>query len=395
MANKIVLISNDSDFFEYIKPKLELRKSDELYSFSFEDIPEKLHLLKTAVIIINSENEEEKTLDLIKLFNETPIIIFSFNDNDVFKRKCYRAGVLDFIPLLTPDADFRTRILPALKMSSLLLKKEQYRELLVNNNIIDKIKEVYIDYNQILEKELELINNNKKNATFLAISPGEKSKFLIRQEVLEVVLINNIRKNDILMTYAPNKYFLLLFDTNLTFAEKFWQKIKNQFPVEVFAGIIQVSNQKKQQLINEALNKLHSSINNNHFQTEEDIKTSNNIQTNFKLFKQEFEKKIDNIIAPVFYQIQQKYNDKIMNVKIEQSSGNGFGEFRIINKQFDSCFIVTSAGFSKINIDISVKKDNKIIDTKRISLDPEEFEQALLGDLLEQFIIEYKRRNDD
>ena len=38
MADKIVLVSDDIDFFNYIKPKLELRKSDELFCFSFEKL---------------------------------------------------------------------------------------------------------------------------------------------------------------------------------------------------------------------------------------------------------------------------------------------------------------------------------------------------------------------
>ena len=104
MANKIVLISDDSDFFEYIKPKLELRRSDELFVFNFDSIPERLHLLETGVLIVNSENAKEKTLDLLKILKETPVIVSSFNDDDVYRRKCYRAGAFDFITILTPDA---------------------------------------------------------------------------------------------------------------------------------------------------------------------------------------------------------------------------------------------------------------------------------------------------
>ena len=40
MADKVVLVSDDSDFFEYLKSKLPLRKSDELFCFSFDDIPQ-------------------------------------------------------------------------------------------------------------------------------------------------------------------------------------------------------------------------------------------------------------------------------------------------------------------------------------------------------------------
>ena len=46
---RIVLISDDSDFFEYISPKLILRKSDELFRFSFDEVLEKLHLLSVVI----------------------------------------------------------------------------------------------------------------------------------------------------------------------------------------------------------------------------------------------------------------------------------------------------------------------------------------------------------
>ena len=56
MHGKIVLISDDADFFEYIVPKLSLRNSDELYRYKFKEIPDKLHLFESSLLIVNSEN---------------------------------------------------------------------------------------------------------------------------------------------------------------------------------------------------------------------------------------------------------------------------------------------------------------------------------------------------
>ena len=70
MANKVVLISDDIDFFDYIRAKLSMRKSDELYTFMFDELPEKLHLLNSAVIIVNSETSQEKTLDLLRTISK-------------------------------------------------------------------------------------------------------------------------------------------------------------------------------------------------------------------------------------------------------------------------------------------------------------------------------------
>ena len=306
MAGRIVLISDDPDFFEYIRQKLELRKSDELFTFPFDSVPEKLQLIDSAVLVVNSENAEDKTLDLLKLLQGTPVIVFAYNEDEVFRRKCYRAGIFDFMTILTPDAEFRARIIPALTISSILEKNKQYREILVNDNYITKNNEVFLNYSYILDKELEEINSGKKNAVFAAIAPNDKTKFLLTANMIETVILDNIRRNDILMSYAPNKYFLLMYDTGIKSAETLWEKIGHNLPQKLYAGFVNISNQKRQQLINEALNKLHSAINND--KNIPVTSTINGIEsyTNFKQFRQEFGKKFEQIITPVFYQIHQK-----------------------------------------------------------------------------------------
>ncbi|MBO5738996.1 hypothetical protein J6R97_06620 [bacterium] len=399
MASRIVLVSDDSDFFDYIRAKLELRKSDELFMFSFDMIPEKVHLIDTAVLIVNSENSREKTLDLLNLFKCTPIIVSAFNDDDSFRRKCYRSGMFDFITLLTPDAEFRSRMIPALAISGLLEKDKMYKEILIKNNILSSENDVFIDYEFILDKELQSINNGVKKAVFGALSPNEKDKYLLKPALLESILLNNIRQNDILMNFAANKYFVLLFDIDLKSAHKLWDKISSQLPVKVYAGFCTISNQKRQQLINEALNKLHEAINVDrdivHNSTQLNglsiIQGEKSSYINFKMFRHEFGRKIEQIITPVFYQMQQKYSGSFSGVTLEHGSGEGYGTFYIKSKNVVSCFRITSPGFSKINIDITYEKDKVVVDSKRITLEPEELESGLLEDLLEQFILEYKR----
>lgn len=393
MANRIVLVSDDSDFFEYTKTKLELRKSDELFTFSFDEIPEKLPLINTAVLIINSENTRDKTLELLKIFKDNPIIVSAYNDDDAFRRKCYRLGMFDFITLLTPDSEFRARMIPALSVSSLLEKNRHYRDILVKNNVITSNNEVFLDYNQILDSAIENLSSNSRKVVFGAIAPNEKSKFLIQSNNLETIILNNIRKNDVLMTYAANKYFILMFDTDVKSVEKLWAKISEKLPEKVYAGFTNVTNQSRQQLINEALNKLHTAINkDNGFVEVQPAPLGGSPYTNFKLFRQEFCRKIEQVITPVFYQIQQKYSGKLVDIVLEQGAGEGYGTFYIKGKYSSSCFRITSPGFSKINIDITYQSADDNIDAKRITLEPEELEAGLLEDLLEQFILDYKSK---
>lgn len=395
MADRIVLVSDDSDFFEYVRLKLELRKSDELFSYAFDDIPEKIHLLENSVLIINSESSKSKTLELLKILTETPAIVVAFNEDEAFKKKCYREGMFDYMTLLTPDSEFRARILPALSMLSLIEKNRQYRELLVKRNVITKNNEVFIDYGNIIDAELNKINNNSEKAILMAIAPNEKTKFFMQPNSIETIILNNIRRNDILMNYAPNKYFLLMHDIDVNSANKLWNKIREQFSEKMYAGIAKITNQSRQQIINEVLNKLHEAI---LYDKEDDIPREKNVKpasvvtpyTNFKMYRQEFSNKLEQVIAPVFYQIQQKYLKKLVGMNIEQGSGDGYGVFYVRGKHLDSSFRITSPGFAKINIDITMQKNNDEVDTKRITLEPEELEQGLLEDLLEQFISEVK-----
>ena len=158
-----------------------------------------------------------------------------------------------------------------------------------------------------------------------------------------------------------------------------------------------VSNQKRQQLINEVLNKLHLAINaQRDFSTQAVLgQNRNNVNnlgySNFKMFKQEFIKNIQQIITPVFYQIQQKYTDKFVGISLEQEILDNSSYFYMKGKSFISSFKITTPGFSKVNIDITYQKNNVNIDSKRITLEPQEFEAGLLTDLLEQFILEYKK----
>ena len=271
-----------------------------------------------------------------------------------------------------------------------------YRELLVNNNIISKNNEVFTDYCNILDNEISQLEDNSTDAVFCAISPNDKSKFLMQPYQIESAILKNIRKNDILMRYGINKYFLLLFNTNIEHAAKICNKIQNSLPQKIYAGLVNIAKKKRQQLVNDALNKLHEEINKDSI-CNKSISDSNIMGNNFKLYKHEFNKKLENVIAPVFYMFQQNYNNKLFGMTITQSTGDGYGVLYINGKYSKGSFRISSPGLSRINIDISYDinhnkscNDNKKPESKRISLEPEELETGLLEDLLEQFIIDFK-----
>lgn len=396
MQGKIVLVSNDSDFFEYISPKLILRKNDELFHFRFEDLPEKLHLILTSVLLVNSEDSKSETLELLRLLKNTPVIVFAYNIDEEFKIDALKNGAFAFITPFTSDDEFQALLVSALNMSSVLEKNKQYREILVKKNLISPNNELLLDYNSVLDRELERISETSSSAVLAAIAPNDKTKFLLQPNQIETIILNNIRKNDILMNYAVNKYFLLLYDTDIEGAEKIWAKIQALIPEKIYAGFAKTFSKNRQQLVNEALNKLHEAINYEKVYSAMSDTAVQNGRGNFKLFKQEFNKKIEMVVNPVFYHIIQKYNDKLFGVVLEHESTDGCSILNLKGRYASASFKMTSPGFSKINIDITLISSPNNINAKRISLNPDELEAGLLEDLLEQFILEFKQEiNDD
>ena len=392
---QIVLVSDDSDFFEYIASKLLLRKNDELFLLKFEEIPDNLYNTEGSVLIINSENSEEQTIELLKLSFDATVIVFAYNEYKDFKSKVLRAGAYSFVTPLTPEEEFQAVLISALRISSLMKKNKMYREILEKKNLIKFTNEVLLDYNLILDQELEKIHESASTSVLAAISPDDKTKFLVNPNQLETIILNNIRKSDILMNYAVNKYFLLLYDTDLDDAKKIWAKISSKLPFQVYAGFARTFSKNRQQLVNEALNKLHEALNFEKISSSMSGITDKSGNSNFKLFRQELNKKIEYIVLPVFYHIKQKYNDKLFGVSMEQECTEQQSVISLVSRNANAQFKITAPGFSNINIDITFASSQDNIDAKRITLTSEEFEEGLLEDLLEQFIQEFKKETDN
>lgn len=390
MNGKIVLVSNDQDFFEYIIPKLSFRSSDELYKYSFSGLYSIIDFLKNAVLIINSENNREQTLELLSILRDSPAYIFSYNEDEDFKIKTFDAGGFGYITLLTSEKELESQLKPALKLVSSYEKNKLYRDMLVDSNLISKTNEVFYDFNKILDRELDNLQKNVASAVLIAISPDDNSKFLIQPNQIETAILNSVRKNDILMNYAPNKYFLLLKNTNINQSKKLWEKIRKVLPDCIYAGMTIVGAKKREQVVNEALNNLHTVIN---LQSK---KVSSNVlyqEKNFKNFRLKFKQKFEQIVAPVFYQVQQIYVNKLFNIQIEQKVQDDSGLLKLKSKNAIGTFLITCPGFATVNIDITFKtcgKKNDLSESKRISLEHDELESGLLMDLIEQFISEFK-----
>lgn len=398
MQGKIILVSDDVNFFEYILPKLNMTSTDKVMSVGFDSLPDIINTLENSILIVNSENNQKRTLELISLIKDLPVIVFSYDYDETFIIDCYNTGMFAYITLSTSDEKINAIMQPIIKYLSTQSRNNLYRNILVNNKILNKNNEVFYNCEQIIKQFLENVSDNdlsKEKIVIAAISPNDKSKFTIHYNQIETMILNNISERDILVNYAPHKYFVLFKDTEYNDACIVINKIITTFTEPLYAGLSVIKSRNYQQIINDILNKLHKSINKGLNSTEKD----NIMSDNFKFFREEFNKKISQIITPVFYNAQQVYNDKLFGIEIEQEVGDGFGILIIKSKKSIGRFKITSPGFSNINIDISISAnmtDNLTneIESKRISLEPDELEIGFLEDLLSQFILEFKKETE-
>lgn len=393
MKIRIILISNDSDFFEYIIPMLNFRKFDEVYTFSYDEIPENLPLYEPSLFILNSEGARERVLEFLDLLEMSPAIVFAYNDDSEYRKRTYLASSFGFITMQTDIDELEVRVLAALNILSNYEKKNLYRNLLVKNNIIKKNNEVFLDYEKVLDSELEYISKSSAPAVLAAISTDNKTRLILNSAKIETVILSNIRENDILIKYSINKYLLLLHNINIKSAELLWNRITGFLPEKLYAGMTMINSKTRTQIIDEADKKLQESINNNMSVVKIDTKLH---YDNFKEFRKEFNKKLENILAPVFYHVQQKIQQETTGMQIQSLIKDGHADLTIQNRYFKGLFAVSCPGAAKVNIDISFQKcgdngETYYPKTKRITLEPEELEAGLIEDILEQFISEVKK----
>ena len=119
----------------------------------------------------------------------------------------------------------------------------------------------------------------------------------------------------------------------------------------------------------------------------------NTTQKNFKLFKQAFNKKLEKVITPVFFQMQKMYEEKLFKTKIDQYSNDTLSQFSLKTLDREGELKITYPGFSKINIDV-IHKGLDSPENKRIRLDLTELDEERLTKILEDFILDFKKNTE-
>lgn len=410
IENNIILVTDDKSVADILKPKLVLlREVDDIMITAYNEAVEQIKDIVPETILIYCSEEKDKCLQLIKSIKtdekvkNVSVLLVVDKYNQDFLLNAYEENITDYMSLDADDAEILMRMIWCLKKNALMTTLFKQRSLLEDLEIINNATGFYTEKNcdKIFENEFKNLKEYKTDGVLMLVSPSEEAKTKLNPMQLAKAIKSSTRNSDVIVHGSSNTYYVLLEDTQLKGAFCVWEKIKRAIGEQytLNAGISTIEDKTFKKLKTELLNALVEAKSTNQdlvIVREEEESSSGDwlekigsAQKNFKLFKQAFNKKLDKVITPIFFQMQKMYEEKLFETEIEQYSNSTLSAFILKKADKMSELKITYPGFSKINVDI-IHQGLDSPENKRISLDLTELSESKLTQILEEFIQEFK-----
>lgn len=405
--NNILLITNNTSTIETFDDKLVLlRESDKVSYCDYEDAPDVLFENRYDIVILHEHANKDKTLNLIKYIKDkcrNILLLINTYDRD-FILSAYDEGIDDYFYVNSDPSEMLIRVINCIKKSNLKDDAARYKKYLKEYGIIADSTDFFSQKfaEEICSTEFE---NFVNSGAFIVISPDSEGKVNFSSEKMAEAIKKSIRNGDIVSNASGTKFYIMLAQSGLNGAVTVYEKIKselnNQFSIK--AGICEikgsqfaVTERKAQCALSDAM------ISNQEMVIYADKKETlddwletehNENEKNFKLFKQAFNKKLEKVIAPVFYRLQKSYEEKLFNTKIEQYTDETQSVFCLKNPKQESLLKIVYPGFAKIIIYIThAGLDSP--ENSEITLPLNKITQKELIRIVEDFIKEFKTTID-
>lgn len=410
VENNLILITNDSNITDILKPKLVLlREVDDILVTTYSKAIESIKDVIPETVLIYCGDEKDECLELIraiktdeKIKNASIMLVLDKYNQD-FLLNAYDENITDYLTIDADDAEILIRTIWCLKKNANMTTLCKQHSLFQDLDIINKNTGFYTEKycEKIFDNEFKNLKETKANGILMLLSPSEESKTKLSPIHLARAIKISTRTSDMVVHSSANRFYVLLEETQLKGAFCVWEKIKRAVGEQytINAGISTIDEKPFEKLKNELVNALVEAKSTNQdliIVSEEEKGSSgdwlekiNSTQKNFKLFKQAFNKKLDKVITPVFFQVQKLYEEKLFQTEIEQYSNPTQSVFILKRSNSTSELKITYPGFSKINIDV-IHDGLDSPENKRISLDLTELDESRLTEILEAFIQEFK-----
>lgn len=403
--NSILLISDDFDLAKVVESKLIfLRANDSIVLSDYKEAVSNLKYTNADVVLIHENISHQATLDLIKKVREFAnvciILLVNNYDKDMILAS-YDAGIDDFAFSSAEDFELVIRTVNNIKHNSVKLQAMRNQKLLEQLNVVDELTGLY-NYNyskQVIENYID--NNLLDDGVFLAIAPSENSKVKFSIEKIANAIFSSIRVDDTATLGRGAKLYVLLPKTSVNGAIVVLNKIKANYgdDFEICAGISAISHKSFDEMEHDALQALSDAVATDAEyviaqEKEEDtlddwLITEDEEPKNYKIFRQIFNKKMEKVIAPVFFRLQKAWEEKLFDTQIEQFTDCEQCVFHLKNNKQDSMLRIVYPGFAKIVIYITHEGLDSP-ENKEIQLSLTKISQKELIKIVEDFIKDFK-----
>lgn len=410
VASSIVIICDDEILGKAIRVKLSsLREVDSIKIAPYKDAIFEIESNVPDVIIVFGDFKDGGDFGIISNIKATaeyinaPILLVTEELSEDFIVNGFDAGVDDFVSIKNSDGEFLTRVISCMKKNELLREIDAKNILLSELNVLQKESGFYLkDYSKkVFESEIQSLQKYGKSAVLMIISADINCKTQLTPAILGPIIKSCTRNRDKIGFYAEDKFFVLLSSTNSRGAIAVYERIKSALNEEysISIGACEIDSLSFDEVeknvvksVNEALELGNTIVVYDSKEAAEPMNWLDNEnvgQKNFKFFQAAFLKKLENVIAPVFYQMQKIWEERLFNTTIEQSSDENQSLFILKSGEYEGILKITYPGFAKINIDVSNNFEN-VLPKERLSLDLNELDDTKLSEILLSFIKEFQ-----
>ena len=243
-----------------------------------------------------------------------------------------------------------------------------------------------------------------KNGSFSVLTLDESGKTKISTNRLALAIKSTLRQDDIAAIARGGKFYLILPNIDLISTKAVLQKLQDKMGenFKIRAGVSLIGIQSFATLEKLALDGLTSAIQNdviavclehnidvqNSWLDEDDNEQSN--VKSFKLFKNVFNNKMNNVIIPLFFRYKNEFEAKLTNTEVSQYANDIECVFSLKNENLHSELTIRYNGFAKFKIEITHTGLDSAENTK-LDVPLSKLTDKFLISLLKQLKNEYKQ----
>ena len=406
--NNIILITDNPETEKIVLEKLVLlRKNDNIRTCTYSNIKNALKESLFSLVILIEDEDVDFTLKYVKTIKQVnpdvEVLLVLNKINLELILKAYDDGIYDYLSINSDDYDFMIKAVNCFKYRMQKDENSRNQKFLKVMGVIDSktglyhqkyLKDVFID----LTEDLKI-----RYGTFTILSLDDSNKTKVSTNRLARVLKANLREDDIIAQARGGKFYIILPNIDLIGTKTVLQKIQDKMGenFKLRAGISKIGINSFETLEKNSNDGLVSALQNDVLAVclEDNIDVQNTWLEDdesetktkeYKLFKNAFTNKMENVITPIFYRYQKTYETKLTNTQVSQYANNIECVFSLKNDKVHSELVLMYDGFAKFKLEINHSGLDSAENTKS-EIPLNKLTDKLLISLLRQLKDEYKK----